>query len=212
MTGLGVFLKFPEPGKVKTRLAQDVGPHQAAALYEKMLHHVIRNAIVPTHLSTTLFCDPSRDEASYREYFSDLALPIEMQEGRDLGERLVAAFRSLLEKHGRAIIVGTDCLDITPALLEQAAEKLDHEDVVLGPALDGGYYLIGLAKPCEALFDGIAWSTKEVLSQTLQRAKGLSVHLLPRLSDIDTLEDLKARAREKGGRVDGHTILSDLIM
>jgi len=211
MTGLGVFLKYPEPGKVKTRLAQDVGPHQAAALYAKMLRHVLEQiSHVPFH--TVLFCDPQTDEATYRDYFLKESPVLEMQRGEDLGERLANAFESLLKHHSNAIIIGTDCLDITPVLLSQAAEKLDHEDLVLGPALDGGYYLVGLTRSRPELFQAIAWSTKNVLSQTLSKAKALRVHLMPRLGDIDTLEDLKARAREKGRRVDGHTVLSDLIV
>jgi len=198
---IGVFVKYPDSGKVKTRLARDVGPAVACELYRRMTALVIRNL---GDLPFTLFCDPFREEWDYRRYFPGLR--IQMQRGEDLGERIFKALTSA------PLIIGTDCLDISPAILAEAKSALESSDLVLGPATDGGYYLVGMRKPRREFFEGISWSTDQVMKQTLERAQGVKVHLLPVLSDIDTLEDLKSRAGEKGRRVDGDTVLTDLIV
>jgi rSAM/selenodomain-associated transferase 1 len=115
-----------------------------------------------------------------------------VQDGQDLGERMAHAFaRSFESGMEKVVLIGTDCPTLQPQHLNQAFEALTHSDLVLGPATDGGYYLIGMKRKADYLFEGISWSTSEVLSQTLAvaTAHGLHFTLLDELSDIDTRED-----------------------
>ena len=135
--------------------------------------------------------------ASIGDQPGGLALPegvaIRHQRGADLGERLASAFAELLAGPGdRAVVMGSDCPDLSPALLGEAFAALGDHDLVLGPVGDGGYYLIGLRRPVPDLFEGVSWGTDRVLAQALERAQrmGLSVATLGMLDDIDTPEDL----------------------
>jgi rSAM/selenodomain-associated transferase 1 len=126
-----------------------------------------------------------------------LSLPegvtVRHQRGADLGERLASAFCELLAGPGdRAVVMGSDCPDLGPAVIGGAFAALDQHDVALGPTRDGGYYLIGLSRPAPGLFEGVSWGTSHVLSQTLERAErlGLRVAGLAVLDDMDTPEDL----------------------
>lgn len=128
---------------------------------------------------------------------AELALPeaiaVSHQRGSDLGERLASAFVELLSGPvDRAVVMGSDCPDLGPALLGEAFTALGDRDLVLGPTRDGGYYLVGLRQPTPDLFEGVSWGTDQVLTQTLERAErlGLGVGRLAVLDDIDTPEDL----------------------
>jgi rSAM/selenodomain-associated transferase 1 len=115
-----------------------------------------------------------------------------VQEGANLGGRMEWAFKKVFEQgQKKVVIIGSDCLELEATLIMQAFDELERHDVVLGPANDGGYYLLGLTKPRRILFQHIAWSTPAVLSQTLQacRQAALTVSLLPWLTDIDEAED-----------------------
>jgi hypothetical protein len=115
------------------------------------------------------------------------------QSDGDLGRRLLAAFTAARDAGiGRAVMVGTDCPELQAAHLEQALQALGDHDLVLGPAADGGYYLIGARRPCPGLFRDMPWSTDRVLALTLARARdaGLRVRLLDLLRDLDTADDL----------------------
>jgi len=117
------------------------------------------------------------------------------QDGPDLGHRLRSAFEDLLAgPTDRAVVIGADCPDLNPGRIGEAFDALESHDVVLGPTLDGGYYLLGLRRRAPALFDGVSWGTERVLEQTLVRAErcGLEVSLLGPLSDLDTPADLVA--------------------
>jgi rSAM/selenodomain-associated transferase 1 len=127
----------------------------------------------------------------------DFALPegvaVRFQHGTALGERLASAFADLLpDPADRAVVIGADCPDLNPAVIREAFTALDEHDLVLGPARDGGYYLIGLRRPAPALFERVSWGTDRVFAQTLERAErgGLRVATLGVLADIDTPEDL----------------------
>ena len=116
-----------------------------------------------------------------------------IQSGPDLGARLTAAFVGLFQGGSdRAVVIGTDCPDLTPEALRRALGALAGSDLVLGPAHDGGYYLIGLRRPMPALFLGIEWGSGRVLEETLSRARdmGLAAHMLEALGDLDTPADL----------------------
>ncbi len=193
-----VFFRNPEKGAVKTRLAATVGDEEALRIY-LFLAEKTRLAVrdTPEVRRWTLYSSfvPEHDE------WDPLFFEKKTQTPGDLGERLKNAFRAAFEDGARqVVVVGTDCPDLSPELLDEAFGALDSGDpVVIGPAFDGGYYLLGTNDFFPELFDGIAWSTDRVLQQTLQRAAALgkSCRLLPTLRDVDTEEDWKDfRARD----------------
>ena len=181
-----IFQKNEVLGKVKTRLAAGVGEEQALEIYRQLLDK--------TYLAL-------RDiSVSITTYFSEFIPdnPIHsaenklVQVGQDLGERMKNAFAENFESGmEKVVLIGTDCPSLEGIHLSQAFEALDQSDLVLGPARDGGYYMIGMKRRADFLFEGITWSTELVLSQTLALAaeQGLQTSLLPVLEDIDTLED-----------------------
>ena len=188
-----VFARVPVLGRVKTRLAAGVGAEAALAVYLELLgvtRTAVTSAAVPVTvwLADTVGSRPTTEEA--REW---RGLAARSQAAGDLGQRMAAAFDAAFAAGaGRVVIIGTDCPGLTAALLGEAVAHLVHHDAVLGPATDGGYYLLGLRRPVPELFVNKAWSTASVLADTLADAKQLqlSVALLPELQDVDTVEDL----------------------
>lgn len=188
-----VFLKLPAKGKVKTRLAKVVGIEAAVDLYRCCVSDtlaMIRRAGYPF---LVFFYPPDAHKAVTSWLGEGLTcLP---QEGGDLGERMFAAFRKALRDYSRAVLVGTDCPDLPRAILHEAFESLKSHSVVIGPSLDGGYYLIGFSTPDipEALFKGIEWGSSGVFKTTMTAIKrhNLDVHILPPWRDIDEYQDLK---------------------
>lgn len=188
---LVVFVKNEESGKVKTRLAADTGDDKALEIYRKLLEYT-RSVISD--------CNAVK-EISYSRYIAEGDLwdnsgfSRSVQEGEGLGDRMLNAFKEGLQnkKSGKMVLIGSDCAELKSEHLENAFRLLGEKDLVLGPAADGGYYLIGMKYPYAELFQDIAWSTGEVLPLTLEKAKrsGLSVALLQKLNDVDTLEDWK---------------------
>lgn len=190
---LGIFAKYPESGRAKTRLIPALGPEGAAALHDQLVRHTLssvgmlaRDRDVDASIWTA-GCHPAR----FAEHFKP-TLPCVAQPDGDLGARMLAAMRSMLRTAPAAVLIGTDCPDLSPGILAAAIDALRDADVVLGPASDGGYYLIGLRRPMPTLFENMEWSTSTVLSCTLERASalGASVRLLPMLSDVDEPQDL----------------------
>lgn len=184
-----IFAKYPEPGRVKTRLAKKIGSERAASLYKEMAETVVlKTAPVGEKYRQVLFFDPPEREADFRRWFPGLDLC--PQVSGDLGARMEAAFRESFDAGaGGVVLIGTDCPDLDHDLVIQAFQKMAGSDLVIGPATDGGYYLIGMKNLRGEIFTGIPWSTNRVLSMTLQRAEeaGLRVALLPTLSDIDEI-------------------------
>lgn len=186
---LGVFLKYPVPGQVKTRLAGALGDDAAAAWYREMAALVLERTAADEAYRRILFVSPEERILDFVRWLPDETfLP---QRGAELGERMAGAVSQLLGFGGYALLIGTDVPDISKAVIVQAFDLLCLHDVVIGPAEDGGYYLIGMKQAHTTLFDGIAWSTPEVLPATLGKIAmlGLSYALLPELADIDTIED-----------------------
>jgi uncharacterized protein len=186
-----IFTRYPRPGQAKTRLIPALGPEGAARLQIAMTQHSLRQA---RGLETPIaIYYTNGEERELRDWLVE-DLRYQVQCAGDLGAKMLGAFWDILgEGIGAAVIIGTDCPGIDTQLLVQTFEALQTSDLVLGPALDGGYYLIGLRRVIPALFDNIAWSTDRVLNQTLVVANhlGLDVHLLPELPDIDRPEDLQ---------------------
>ncbi len=190
-----IMAKQPQAGQAKTRLCPPLTPKQAAELAEAFLQDTVANALRADCAETVLAYAPSEAVAWFAAQFPGLArIP---QQGRDLGQRLAAAFDSAWRLGCQpCLAIGADSPDLPVEYLRSACEALraspESADVVLGPAEDGGYYLIGLQRRQPRLFEAIDWSTERVLAQTLERAAalGLRVHLLPPWRDRDTAADL----------------------
>ena len=183
-----LMVKNPIPGKTKTRLAQDVGNRKALQMYGMLLRHTREQALGLTDVTRYLHYS---DHVAEDDWPADQFIKL-VQRGKHLGERMAHAFdHAFARDHQRVILIGSDCPGVTTQLLEEAFEALRTHEVVIGPAHDGGYYLIGLRHRQPALFTDMPWSTAQVLEETLARTQegGLSTHQLPALSDVDHLED-----------------------
>lgn len=186
-----IFIKYPTPGKVKTRLGRALGPKAAASLYRSMADGIIKRLASPPrhYFDTTIFYHPPGKALGFKAWLGP-DLSYAPQQGKDLGERMYNAF--LATYPSRTVLIGSDCPEITVEILLQAFQALENYDAVIGPSTDGGYYLIGLCHPRAELFQGIDWGTEVVFHQTIKKmpALQLSCHILPTLRDIDVPEDL----------------------
>lgn len=199
-SALVIFAKAPAPGQVKTRLCPPLTPDEAATLHGSfVLDTLERTKTAVTKLKLPmdryLACAPSSTLAFFKIMEERQTVRLIDQEGDDLGMRMSRVFETMfLRGYQHVIGVGTDVPSLPLDRYKQALADLDKHDVVLGPALDGGYYLIGLNKPAPALFEEIPWSTDRVLAMTRQKADtlGLSICLLPEWRDVDTIDDLKS--------------------
>jgi hypothetical protein len=189
--GLIIFIKNPELGKVKTRLAKTIGNQKALEVY-KLLQEKTREVSLGVNAQRFLFYS---DTVSLGDSWNDNDFFKLQQVNGGLGERMEAAFQAVFSNNvDKAIIIGSDCYDITPELIERAYQRLDNNDVVIGPANDGGYYLIGMKKNQADLFQNMVWSTETVFQETIVKIqkKGRTFEVLPTLIDIDTEDDLTA--------------------
>lgn len=196
-----VFLKNPEPGRVKTRLAAGIGEEKALRIYLELLAitaEAVKNlagASVFLYFNESPPGDASTEEHQARiDAFRNADdCTVAVQTGSDLGIRMLNAFEEV-KKQGfeKICIIGTDCPDVSTGLLEEAFHELDNSDLVVGPAFDGGYYLLGMKQIHARLFGKKNWSTPSVLDSTLADAEkaGLSSALLRKLRDIDDTDDL----------------------
>jgi len=191
---LVVFARFPEAGRAKTRLVPVLGPQGAADCQRRLTEHAVGEArrLVQRRGVALEIHHEGGDSRRMRDWLGT-GLCFRAQTGEDLGDRMQSSFAAAFERADRAVIMGSDCPGLTADVLEQAFASLSRHDLVLGPARDGGYYLIGLRGELPPLFSGPTWGTGSVLAQTLAiaRARGLSVHLLEPLSDVDRPEDLR---------------------
>ncbi len=192
--GIIVFGRYPRAGSVKTRLGKMIGSEKAAAIYERLLRHSLNQARgVKGRIHRYLYIADKNDVLLMKKWAKGGFFCFAQCSG-DLGERIKEAIDSVMYYGAKkVIIIGSDTPGISSSLLEEAFNSLDGCDVVIGPATDGGYYLLGLKTMRAQLFKGINWSTKNVFEQTLKRAKDkrLSVYKTRELSDIDTGDDLK---------------------
>lgn len=192
---LAVFVRAPVAGRVKTRLAAEVGVHQAAEIYRGLGRRVVA-ACISRKYETVVWFAPAGARQVVRRWLDGLGVAgCRAQVSGALGLRLAAAFRRhFQEGASRVIAIGSDCPGVGTGIVSQALAALDGHDLVVGPAHDGGYYLIGLRAPVPQLFHDIAWSTRVVLDQTEARARqlGLRAAHLPTLRDVDTASDARA--------------------
>jgi rSAM/selenodomain-associated transferase 1 len=194
--GLIIFAREPRTGTVKTRLARDLGSHRAATdLYSAMLADVLASAATLDNTRLLLFW--ALKSGAVPAFPTQPRLEMFDQQGHNLGERMANAFGRAFEVGCETCcIIGSDSPDLPPDYIRQAFGILegDEAEAVFGPAEDGGYYLLGLRRVPQRLFEGIAWSTPQVLRTSLERARlcGLKTALLTPWRDIDTAEDLDA--------------------
>jgi rSAM/selenodomain-associated transferase 2/rSAM/selenodomain-associated transferase 1 len=189
-----VFAKAPEPGLAKSRLIPALGSDGAADLAKRLLERTLATATAARFASLQLWCAPDADHPLLVEAAHRHGATRHVQQGLDLGERMQRALAEALAGHHAALLVGTDCPELSVDDLHDAARALaGPRDVALIPAEDGGYVLVGMRRPNPALFSGIDWGTGRVLDQTCARgaAAGLRIHLGRRLRDIDRPEDLR---------------------
>ena len=182
-----IFVRNPELGKVKTRLAQTLGDQRALEIYLALLQHT-RQIAERTEASRLLFYSHFIDvDDDWPNDFFEKSLQVQ----GDLGAKITAGFQKAFEEHAQVLIIGSDCASLTTAIVEEGFEALNTHDFVLGPALDGGYYLLGMNSFTPSLFEDMPWSTDQVASLSLEKMKALGgrCHLLPALSDIDFAED-----------------------
>lgn len=192
--GLLIFVKNPVEGKVKTRLAKTIGDHNALLIYRALLKHT-QTIASEISVSRYLFYDEKIEISD--NWLNNLYTKNQQING-DLGKRMSAAFEHVFSKGvSKAIIIGSDCIELTTEIINNAFELLENNDVVIGPALDGGYYLLGMKTLHNCIFENKSWSTDLLLAETLESLKkeNLSVQLVPKLSDIDTETDLTPELR-----------------
>jgi len=183
-----IFARNPELGKVKNRLAKTIGKEKAFEIYTKLLLNVYTET-KSLKCNKYLFLTERTDTNLFDDTFIQ-----KIQSGADLGVKMMNAIRLVFEDgNEKAVLIGTDVPEITDVILNDAFQKLSEHDVVLGPAKDGGYYLIGMNENLPSLFENMKWSNEKVLSITLERISSMnkSNYLLEELADIDTEEDLR---------------------
>jgi len=182
-----IFTRNPELGKVKTRLAKDIGTVNALEIYKILLNHTFE---IVTNINTQkwiFYSENINENQLFDENFEK-----KLQKGNDLGEKMKNAFEEGFNAgFQKIVIIGSDLIDLENSDFKLAFESLDTNDVVIGPALDGGYYLLGLKENYHQIFNDKKWGTDTVLKDTLKDFKNQKVKLLNVKNDIDTIEDIK---------------------
>ena len=190
-----VFAKAPVENEVKTRLIPDIGAKHATALYQSMLEQTVATATVGNLCKVSLYCTPNIDHPIFKKLSQTYPVQLMTQQGNDLGERMFQAASQALKTSYSVVIIGTDCLQLTESLLGQVLALLANKtsDVVITPAHDGGYVLLGLNQIHRDLFTDIEWGTDRVMEQTRNALNQLEWNwqLTPMLRDIDTVEDVR---------------------
>jgi len=204
---LGIFVQAPIPGRVKTRLAEDVGPSTAAELYWQVGRRVVTN-VAGSGYRTIVWFTPPTEGAFIREWLDGVGrLELRPQGGGSVGERLAHAFaRHFADGAQRALVIGTDTPGIDRRLVTDAFTALGGADLVLGPTTKGGVYLIGLRGPQPALFRGAPWASASALAQLKARgdAARLALRVLRPLQEVETLQDARVLGLLGGGStIDG---------
>jgi uncharacterized protein len=197
-----VFVREPVAGRVKTRLSAEIGADAALGVYRRLAEHAVAEALrTGPRVQVRVHFTPDGAGDAVRRWLGDGPAYLPQHPG-DLGERMESAFRGAFEAgFGRVVIIGSDLPEMSARLLRRAFDMLADHDVVLGPAEDGGYYLLGLRR-MQDVFGDMPWSTPRVLDCTLQRLRraGLYPALLEPLRDVDRAADLPAEFQGRGMR------------
>lgn len=196
---LCIFTRVPVLGRVKSRLAAELGQAAALRAHEMLVEDTLGRLAVVAGVRSELWVD-ERPNARVADWCRKWQLPLRHQHGADLGERMYGALADCLVNEAWGIVVGTDCPPIDAAYVRRALQALAVHDVVLGPAEDGGFGLVGLSKPAADLFHGVAWGGGEALRGTLANAVRLRLRvcLLPAIWDVDEVEDWRRWQQQRG--------------
>ncbi len=190
-----VFAKAPVAGQVKTRLISGLGRYRATSLYVDLLTRTLNTARKAGFSEIQVWVSGNINHRYFTRLKNRHYVKLYQQRGKDLGQRMSNAFDSVLRKHSYAVLIGSDCPSLLSSDLEAAKDFLENKkDIVLGPANDGGYYLIGLKQNNPELFSGIKWGEETVFSETCYRIgkNNLNMGLLSKRSDVDRTSDLSA--------------------
>ena len=187
-----IFVRYPEPGKVKTRLAESTNGDFACDVYKIFTQNIFGEISSLKYFNNYVFYTEEKDKDKIIKWTNNefVCFP---QQGNDLGERMLNAFRIVFnQQNQKAIIIGTDIPDLSKEIISEAVDVLDENDIVIGPSYDGGYYLLGMKKIYKYLFENIEWSSNSVFGSTIDKAKStnLKVKELQLLRDIDTKKGL----------------------
>lgn len=186
-----IFVKSPLPGQCKTRLIPLLNPQGACDFYKSLVTHCFKQLTDLRNINIVIYAYPDIQDNFIKQLAERSNFNIHPQQGNNLGERMHNALQHSLSSNTKAVLIGTDCPLIDMSYITQAFDALDNHDIVIGPAEDGGYVLIGATQIETALFDNIQWSSDQVLHQSLEKvqAAGYTSTVLRTLWDIDTPED-----------------------
>ena len=183
-----IFVRNPELGKVKTRVAATVGDEAALQIYKQLLLHTMQVADKNDADKFVFY----HEQIEPDDIWNKKGFHKKLQSGSNLGEKMKNAFTFVFsEGYNKVIIIGSDCLQLNTDIVHEAFAALDQKDTVIGPAKDGGYYLLGMKKIYGFLFDNKTWSTESVFDESMKdmQQHHLSTGLLPLLTDVDTEAD-----------------------
>lgn len=186
-----LFVKDPVPGQVKTRLAKAIGDQKACEVYRTLLKNTLDISLPIACPKFVYYADAVNEDDQWNVpgYIKKL------QEGENLGERMYNAFKDLFYLgFEKVIIIGSDCYELNTEIIQEGFKQLHTKKVVIGPALDGGYYLLGMSVLIPELFFDKSWSTDQIMDQTISelRRMDISWSLLPELRDVDDMDDFLA--------------------
>lgn len=192
---IAILAKAPIAGLAKTRLIPHLGAEGAAALQRWLLQRTVAAAVIADLGPVTLWCTPDIDHPEFAVCCAFGGVTLRRQPDGDLGQRMHAAIADSSTRAG-TLVIGTDCAVLTPGLLRQAAESLQHHDATIVPAEDGGYVLIGMREADREIFRAVDWSTERVMAQTRARLTAMNWRWseLPPLWDVDRKEDFERLA------------------
>lgn len=184
-----VFIRNPVPGKVKTRLAAEIGENKANRVYLQLLNRTFK-LCAARHEDITIYFSDFIDRSLSPDM---MGAQLYIQKGKHLGVRMYAAIDEQLLNHKKVVLIGSDCPGLSHSILDKAFKSLERSDIAIGPAEDGGYYLIGMKEPVHTCFENISWGSNQVLGQTMKSMEHAqkTCSLLPELRDLDTLDDLE---------------------
>eukprot|EP01024_Parvocaulis_polyphysoides_P064983 TRINITY_DN7567_c0_g1_i1.p1 TRINITY_DN7567_c0_g1~~TRINITY_DN7567_c0_g1_i1.p1 ORF type:complete len:227 (+),score=22.58 TRINITY_DN7567_c0_g1_i1:807-1487(+) len=213
-----IFAKYPRQGEVKTRLGKEIGNEKAAILYQQCAEYTFKIAQQCHNAEVAVYCGRNNDLSAFSEWLNllghnDFRTSSQVPDA-DLGRRIFAAMQTGLTRSPKVIIIGTDAPNISSDLIDRAITALDSYDTVFGPAMDGGFYLMGLRKIHENLFDDVVWSTNSVLSEMSRNCQNFGFSIAPRdtlpcIRDIDYKQDLETWISEEANEC--HPLLQSFM-
>lgn len=200
-TAILIFARAPIPGEAKTRLIPLLGAFGAARLQQRLTEHALETAVRADVGRVQLWCTPSCAHAFFADCAARCPITLKTQLGSSLGERLEHASGAELQQHGAILLIGTDCPALSPLHLQAAIAALKDHDGVICPAEDGGYVLLGLARPCPEAFSDIDWGSEHVFAQTMASftRAGRRVAVQETLWDVDVPADFERLVRLNPG-------------